>query len=35
MTDGIPIIGDTDHDPYREISIRVELLPVKDKGFIL
>ena len=25
---------DSDHGPYREISIRVELLRVKDKGFI-
>jgi len=34
MTDGIPIIGDSDHGPYREIPIRVELLRVKDKAFI-
>jgi hypothetical protein len=31
----ILIVGDSDHGPYREIPIRVELLRVKDKGFIL
>jgi len=34
MTGVILIIGDSDHGPYREIPIRVELLRVKDKGFI-
>jgi hypothetical protein len=34
MTGVILIVGDSDHDPYREIPIRVELLRVKDKGFI-
>jgi hypothetical protein len=34
MTDGIPLNADTDHGPYREIPIRVELLRVIDKGFI-
>ena len=34
MTGVILIVGDSDHGPYREIPIRVELLRVKDKGFI-
>ena len=28
------IVGDSDHGPHREIPIRVEVLRVKDKGFI-
>ena len=32
MTGVIPIVRDSNHGPYREISIRVELR-VKDKGF--
>ena len=34
MTVAILIVGDSDDGPYREIPIRVEVLPVKDKGFI-
>gem|GEM_PF-3228400 len=34
MTDRIPITGDSDHGPYRVVPIRVELLRVKDQGFI-
>jgi len=34
MTGVILIVGDSDHGPYPEITIRVELLRVKDKGFI-
>ena len=34
MTGVIPIVGDSDHGPYREIPIRVERLRVKDKGFV-
>ena len=34
MTGVILIVGDSDHGPYREIPIRVELLRVKDKGFL-
>ena len=34
VTGGILILGDLNHGPYREIPIRVELLRVKDKGFI-
>ena len=34
MTGGILILGDSDHGPHREIPIRVEVLRVKDKGFI-
>jgi len=34
MTGVILIVGDSDHGPYREISIRVELLRVKDKDLI-
>jgi hypothetical protein len=34
MTDVILIVGDSDHGPCREIPIRVELLRVKDKGFV-
>ena len=26
------IVGDSDHGPHREISTRVEVLWVKDKG---
>ena len=32
MTGVILIVGDSDHAPYREIPIRVELLRVKDTG---
>jgi hypothetical protein len=34
MTGVILIVGDSDHGPYRGITIRVEFLRVKDKGFI-
>ena len=34
MTGVIRIVGDSDHGPHREIPIRVEVLRVKDKGFI-
>jgi hypothetical protein len=34
MTGVILIVGDSDHGPYREFPIRVELLRFKDKGFI-
>jgi hypothetical protein len=34
MTGVILIVGDSDHGAYREIPIRVELLRVKDKGFV-
>ena len=34
MTGVILIVGDSDHGPDREIPIRVELLRVKDKGFL-
>jgi hypothetical protein len=34
MTGVIFIVGDSDHGPYREIPICIELLRVKDKGFI-
>jgi hypothetical protein len=34
MTGVILIVGDSDHGPHREIPIRVEVLRVKDKGFI-
>jgi hypothetical protein len=34
MTGVILIVGDSDHGPYREIPTRVELLRVKEKGFI-
>jgi hypothetical protein len=28
------IVGDSDHGLHREIAIRVEVLRVKDEGFI-
>ena len=34
MTGVIPIVGYSDHGPYREIPIRVDLPRVKDKGFV-
>ena len=34
MTGVNVIVGDPDHGPYRDIAIRVELLRVKDNGFI-
>lgn len=34
MTGAFRILGDSDHGPLREIPIRIEVLPVKDKGFI-
>ena len=34
MTGEILIVGDSGLGPHREIPIRVELLRVKDKGFI-
>jgi hypothetical protein len=33
MTGVILIVEGSDHGPYREILIRVELLRIKEKGF--